>query len=210
MSSAIRNILILLVLAAIGFGVYTYVKKEPEQIACTMEVKLCPDGSSVGRQGPQCEFAACPGDGNTWQTYSDNEEGISFEYPATLGTTYINTVDWPPLVSLNRGPFTCTEAGTETSRAGETKKQTINGRIYCVTKVTEGAAGSTYTQYAYAFVDDRIGEGLVPTLTFSLRFVQCANYDGAQKTACENERAAFDINSILDRMAQSLVVITGK
>lgn len=30
------------------------------QVACTMEAKLCPDGSSVGRQGPNCEFAPCP------------------------------------------------------------------------------------------------------------------------------------------------------
>jgi putative hemolysin len=28
--------------------------------ACTMEAKLCPDGSSVGRSGPNCEFAKCP------------------------------------------------------------------------------------------------------------------------------------------------------
>lgn len=31
-----------------------------EQIACTMEAKLCPDGSAVGRIGPNCEFAECP------------------------------------------------------------------------------------------------------------------------------------------------------
>ncbi len=29
-------------------------------VACTMDAKLCPDGSSVGRSGPNCEFAACP------------------------------------------------------------------------------------------------------------------------------------------------------
>jgi len=29
-------------------------------IACTMEAKLCPDGSAVGRSGPNCEFAPCP------------------------------------------------------------------------------------------------------------------------------------------------------
>jgi copper homeostasis protein (lipoprotein) len=28
--------------------------------ACTMEAKLCDDGTAVGRSGPQCEFAACP------------------------------------------------------------------------------------------------------------------------------------------------------
>jgi len=27
---------------------------------CTMEAKLCPDGSYVSRSGPQCQFAACP------------------------------------------------------------------------------------------------------------------------------------------------------
>ncbi len=33
---------------------------EPEVVACTMEARQCPDGSYVGRQGPSCEFAACP------------------------------------------------------------------------------------------------------------------------------------------------------
>lgn len=29
------------------------------RIICTMEAKQCPDGSYVGRTGPNCEFAAC-------------------------------------------------------------------------------------------------------------------------------------------------------
>src|SRR3569623_204906 len=29
-------------------------------VVCTMEAKLCPDGSYVGRTGPNCEFSACP------------------------------------------------------------------------------------------------------------------------------------------------------
>ena len=28
--------------------------------ACTEEAKICPDGSAVGRVGPDCEFAPCP------------------------------------------------------------------------------------------------------------------------------------------------------
>ncbi len=35
---------------------------EDEPIACTMEAKICPDGSAVGRSGPNCEFAPCPGE----------------------------------------------------------------------------------------------------------------------------------------------------
>ena len=35
----------------------------PERpVACTKEAKICPDGSGVGRTGPNCEFAACPGE----------------------------------------------------------------------------------------------------------------------------------------------------
>ena len=32
----------------------------PASKACTLEAKVCPDGSSVGRSGPNCEFAPCP------------------------------------------------------------------------------------------------------------------------------------------------------
>lgn len=31
-----------------------------ESVACTMDAKVCPDGSAVGRVGPNCEFAPCP------------------------------------------------------------------------------------------------------------------------------------------------------
>ncbi|MBW2965051.1 DUF333 domain-containing protein [Candidatus Woesearchaeota archaeon] len=31
-----------------------------KQVACTEEAKMCPDGSAVGRTGPDCEFAPCP------------------------------------------------------------------------------------------------------------------------------------------------------
>ena len=29
-------------------------------VACTMEAKICPDGSAVGRMPPSCDFAPCP------------------------------------------------------------------------------------------------------------------------------------------------------
>lgn len=31
-----------------------------EPVPCTLEAKVCPDGSSVGREGPNCEFTSCP------------------------------------------------------------------------------------------------------------------------------------------------------
>ncbi len=32
----------------------------PPGVVCTLEAKLCPDGTYVGRQGPNCEFKLCP------------------------------------------------------------------------------------------------------------------------------------------------------
>lgn len=34
---------------------------KPDELRCTTEAKMCPDGSGVGRTGPNCEFAPCPG-----------------------------------------------------------------------------------------------------------------------------------------------------
>ncbi len=31
-----------------------------DAVACPMDAKVCPDGSSVGRVPPDCEFALCP------------------------------------------------------------------------------------------------------------------------------------------------------
>lgn len=66
--------IIIIVLAAVGIGYYVFTREgaplqppmvnEPEPVACTMDAKLCPDGSYVGRQGPNCEFTACPTESN--------------------------------------------------------------------------------------------------------------------------------------------------
>ena len=53
----------ILVVVALGFGLLLLqrnIQKNPLQVVCTMEAKICPDGSAVGRTGPKCEFAECP------------------------------------------------------------------------------------------------------------------------------------------------------
>ncbi|HWH16107.1 MAG TPA: hypothetical protein VNU25_00745 [Candidatus Paceibacterota bacterium] len=53
------------ILFVVGFGSFLYrnIMERPSvtvpEVACTMEAKLCPDGSSVGRTGPRCEFVPC-------------------------------------------------------------------------------------------------------------------------------------------------------
>lgn len=52
---------IVLVAVAAFWAVNVRVAEAPSDgVMCTMEAKLCPDGSYVGRTGPNCEFSACP------------------------------------------------------------------------------------------------------------------------------------------------------
>lgn len=53
--------LIILAVVAVAYLTIGLIDKN-EQPACTLEAKLCPDGSSVGRTGHNCEFAPCPGE----------------------------------------------------------------------------------------------------------------------------------------------------
>jgi len=39
---------------------YSTVDEKEDLVACTKEAKICPDGTAVGRKGPNCEFEACP------------------------------------------------------------------------------------------------------------------------------------------------------
>lgn len=51
-------IAILIIAATVG-GVFYFKNRLARPIACTQGVKLCPDGTAVGRTGSDCEFAAC-------------------------------------------------------------------------------------------------------------------------------------------------------
>jgi hypothetical protein len=53
-------IAVLIVLSGILLYAKNDLRNSSPEISCTADAKLCPDGSSVGRTGPDCEFAACP------------------------------------------------------------------------------------------------------------------------------------------------------
>lgn len=57
---SIIGISFIILVAAIMVSGIVYIDLNLKPVACTLEAKLCPDGSYVGRQGPSCEFAKCP------------------------------------------------------------------------------------------------------------------------------------------------------
>ncbi len=64
------------------FGGFFLAKSSPK--ACTLEAKICPDGSSVGRTGPNCEFASCPIPVDSmanWKIYTNTQYKYSIKYP---------------------------------------------------------------------------------------------------------------------------------
>lgn len=55
------GLVVVALLVAIAYVVgMKFFSGSPKQIACTAEAKVCDDGTSVGRSGPNCEFDACP------------------------------------------------------------------------------------------------------------------------------------------------------
>jgi hypothetical protein len=57
-----------------------YFDSEKDILApCTSEAKVCPDGSTVARVPPSCEFAPCPGEVEE-KTESEGEETSSRLY----------------------------------------------------------------------------------------------------------------------------------
>jgi hypothetical protein len=58
---AVKVVIPLAIVAVLIYGGAGCVKTvAPGLVACTQEAKQCPDGSYVGRTGPNCEFTACP------------------------------------------------------------------------------------------------------------------------------------------------------
>lgn len=135
------------------------------------------------------------------KTFNDPASGLSFQYPADLGTAYITPVAWPPKAAVTDGAVVCPPAGKASGQARSEKRQ-INGREMCVTSSSEGAAGSTYADYAYAFTE---GSKTV-TLAFTLRFPQCANYDEPERSACTKEQDAITADSIIGPLVSSLII----
>lgn len=55
------NWVILIIVFVAIIGVYEInLIKNIKPHACTMEAKICPDGTAIGRSGPDCEFTPCP------------------------------------------------------------------------------------------------------------------------------------------------------
>ncbi|MCJ7648244.1 MAG: hypothetical protein MUP85_06500, partial [Candidatus Lokiarchaeota archaeon] len=130
-----------------------------------------------------------------------------------LNTEYIGSQDWkviivneeekyPPKFKINEGQIDCKIISSESGLLYGTAKRSIDGRIYCIESLSEGAAGTIYTQYIYS----TIKSGSLITVSCVIRYPQCMNYSEPQRTECENERETFDLDKIIGLIVKNMSV----
>jgi hypothetical protein len=132
---------------------------------------------------------------NARRAHIDNQDIVDPVYTTALDMTYITTPDavWPPAVVRAEKAFECVSGGNEVLENGKTVMKELLGEEYCVTTASEGAAGSVYTTYTYKTA---IEKDVTASTEFTLRFVQCDNYDDPQKTDCKKEQLEFNPDNL--------------
>ena len=182
MGSKIIVIFIILILVAVGYFGYTHyflnnADNNQENIGCATEAKICPDGSAVGRTGPDCEFALCPDETADWLVYRNDEYNFSLSYP----DDFFDSNQQPKLLSgdcnydvfpsqcpnINRivakdlssagGDISAIENNLSSSGYWDVKGQQeiIDDVPYCLYAVGDAATGHVFNYYYYATVKDK-------------------------------------------------------
>lgn len=192
-----NTILLIIALAAIPAAAYfIFTNAQRGSIACTQEAMLCPDGSYVGRSGPTCSFAECPMLEHRPDWLSTSTPEFAYEYPKSIGTQgYIDAAVWPPTLSLSAGTLSCEQGSGGITRT----MKTIGTASYCVEGRDDAAAGSRYTAYTYSVARDA---GVI-SISFTIRRVQCMNYDEPRQGECQRAQAGFDADQLADGIART-------
>jgi len=142
-----------------------------------------------------------------------SEKQPHYDILVDLDTEYIGSQDWkviiineeeeyPPKFKISEGQIDCQITSSESALPSRTVKRKIDGRIYCIESVSEGAAGTVYTQYTYSTIKN----GSLIMVSCVIRYPQCINYSEPYRTECANERERFDLDKIIGYIVKNLSV----
>jgi len=111
-----------------------------------------------------------------------------------LPEPYISAQDnWPPIIENSSVGYTCSNS---TSAMSTTISRMVNGRTFCVTTMSEGAAGSTFKTMTYVVAN---GTGIKST-NFTLRYVNCGAYEEPQLSECNSAKSGFNLDDIVESL----------
>ena len=182
MKNKLVAIIFVIVVAGVGgyflYQYYSDINKQKNPVACTMEAKICPDGSSVGRVGPKCEFASCPDHTAGWNTLNNNEYSFSLKYPNEFfdagHTPKILVGDCnysvfpnkcPNIYNIVAGDFpfvssaqnwdSSFDSTNKTSNFHPVTKPIINNIPYCMYSVSDAGMSQQYGYFYYVTVKNQ-------------------------------------------------------
>ncbi|MFA7245215.1 MAG: hypothetical protein WC070_03500 [Candidatus Magasanikbacteria bacterium] len=181
-------------------------------VACTMDAKMCPDGSYVARVAPDCEFEACPEE----ETNIDKDSGflpednttfenqnmmnwyenkpLSFdnldwqEITRSDGVKFIAPIhapffNWSPEVKISKGKLNCPISDIPSnSPAPHFVEKNIGDKKYCLYVYGEGAAGTSYSSSLYI---TEVEEGLLVEIPVVVSHTNCGVYGDEDIEKCE-------------------------
>lgn len=177
------------------------------EVACTLEAKVCPDGTSVGREGPSCAFAPC-----ALPNVEIANAGISFALPAGYAAdedaaspddhliatfTKPSSLDWPPhAISIYRYPIPEGETAEDVILA-HTRYQPADEQATDLSRFEDIAAGDI------TFKETTIErfEGLVRSSYFLVRATDVLRFDIVEKGVQGWTDAALVIRQLPEHLA---------
>lgn len=92
-----------------------------EPVACTLDAKICPDGTAVGRVGPDCEFEECPEVIYCDEINKETQGGCSSLYDPVCGffDESIQCIKAPCAQTYSNGCVACISGNVEFYTRGE-------------------------------------------------------------------------------------------
>jgi hypothetical protein len=214
--SFLAPLVVVVFLLVIGVGAYFVYQKssvpgnggnnQEQPVACTQEAKICPDGSSVGRIGPNCEFTECPADKTAnWKVYSNTEYGFTFKYPEKLESKFFNLQE--PIITKSAKTDKNIKNGCYVGGEGPksvVRKQAIkiNNIDFCFSQSYDAGAGSGANYYYYTFLKDNN----YFTINFQIRQPNSCGpyYETENQDACQKDFQNFQTivdQPLLDSLA---------
>lgn len=113
----------------------------------------------------------------------------------TLPTPYIaGQSNWPPVIKISNTTYSCIPSSSEMEK---TVEKVINGKTYCVTTFTEGAAGHSYITYTYKTASSAVA---TKTTSFTLGYQSCGGYSDSTQLTCKNAQSGFKLDMIIDSL----------
>lgn len=195
--------IVFIILIGIGGLIYRNAVEHPsEPIACPLDAKVCPDGTTVGRTGTACEFPVCPPPNVVLDPI-----GIAFAVPAgytegrdggdgtqNLLVAYspggINATDTAPRIEIWRYPIDASSTALETIKA--TAIGGASGAPVPSTAYSSAVIGG----HRFTIVSIERFEGVVDTAYYLARTSDVLRFDAIDRGVADWTSPRLDVSTL--------------